>query len=108
MTATTICSSPVNMSASKNSPIGAYFTLPTSVMPAAYLNSSSNTVAVDTFYAPPGAYIQYIGVSPGTNPEYLYTITAYGYGTSANSVSIVQSYYGVVSLTPCTNSNSGC
>jgi type IV pilus assembly protein PilX len=85
-------------------PLAKYFTIPSS----SYLNTSGS----DSFYAQPGAYIQYIGYITGTGgpPQMLYKITAFGYGGNANAFSVVQSEVAVASATQClaVGSVGGC
>jgi type IV pilus assembly protein PilX len=92
------------ISSSSVSPLGTYFKMPTSLT-STYL-AVNQTIAKDTFWAQPGAYIQYIGVVPGTG-VYVYSITAYGYGATPNSVSIVSSTYEVVAVTEQVNNAQG-
>ena len=63
-----------------------------SVLNPSYLNVNQNG-GTDTFYHAPGVYIQFMGFGPNAVP--VYTITAFGYGGSLNSLSIVQSTYVV-------------
>ena len=60
------------------------------VVPTAYAGISTSG-GKDTFYALPGVFINQKGSDRNSYPIYL--ITAFGYGGSQNSVSIVQSYY---------------
>jgi type IV pilus assembly protein PilX len=70
-------------------PLQTYFNAPTS----SYLNTTSG--AHDAFYALPGIYIQFVGLDT-SNSDYIYKITAYGYGGSQSTVAIVQSTFVTV------------
>lgn len=52
-----------------------------------------------TYYADPQFYIQYLGVSSGG--QYIYQVTALGYGGTPNAVAVVQSTYQVGNGTHC-------
>lgn len=103
-----VCQSAVATTATfSTSPFSSYFPVPTSAISTTYLNASTTpTIGKDTYYAPPGIFIQSLGVAPITG-TYVYRITAYGYGTTPNSVSIVQSTYEVVSRTTSGNAQLG-
>ena len=75
-------------------PLAKYFTIPT----VSYITTSGT----DSFYAAPGAYVQYIGyMTVSGPPQLLYRVTAFGYGGNANSFSVVQSTVAVASTTQC-------
>ena len=76
-----------NVNLNSKTPFGTYFLSPTS----SYLSVSASG-GQDTFYAQPGVYIQFLGLDT-SNADYIYLITAYGYGGTSNSVSIVQSTF---------------
>lgn len=48
------------------------------------------------FYAQPQVYIQYLGLSKDGKMNPTYQVTAFGYGGTANAVSVVQSTYVLV------------
>jgi type IV pilus assembly protein PilX len=88
LTTATICTNAVALNTTPNAtttPFKIYFPLPAS----SYMTIST-AGGQDTFYALPGVYIQYLGL---TGQNYIYLITAYGYGGSLNSLSIIQSTY---------------
>ena len=97
LTNPTICTGPVtsngvnasgnNSSLMNNAPLATYFLAPTS----SYLNVNT-AGGQDTFYAQPGIYIQFVGLDT-SNSDYIYRITAYGYGGSQGTVAVVQSTF---------------
>jgi type IV pilus assembly protein PilX len=52
----------------------------------------STTGGIGSYYAVPKYYIYYLGASPNTG-NYMYQITALGYGGNANAVAVVQSIF---------------
>lgn len=80
-----------NLTVGNSNPFNIYFTY--TPENTAYLNVASP--GVDTFYAPPGLYIQFVGLDT-SNSDYIYKITAYGYGGSPTSVAVVQSTFMTV------------
>lgn len=52
------------------------------------------------YSAPPGVYLEDLGLMPDGKSE-LYQVTAYGYGGSPDTVSVVRSTYKVTSTTNC-------
>jgi type IV pilus assembly protein PilX len=86
-----LCTNAVTVNATPNAstpPLATYISLPTS----AYLSVATGG-GKDTFYAQPGFYVQFIGLT--LHSVAIYQITAFGYGGSLNSVSVVQSTYQV-------------
>ena len=79
-------------------PNGFAYTLPT--MPVA-AGGGLNAAGTDINYqAPPGVYIEDLGLMPDGKSE-LYQLTAYGYGGNADTLSIVRSTYKVTSSSSC-------
>ncbi len=101
-----VCNAALSTTTASNvSPFTSYFKVPSTAIPTTYLNPT-NTIAQNTYYNAPGVYIQFLGVAPITG-AYVYRISAYGYGSTPNSVSILQSTYTVISNTTSGNANSG-
>jgi type IV pilus assembly protein PilX len=95
LAAGTICNNQVQPSTTNGgAPLQAYWPMPT---PSSTVATFSNNATGDAFYATPGVYIQWWGP---LNGGAVYVVTAFGYGGTQNSVSMVQSILQV-------NPNSG-
>lgn len=87
-----VCNNPVTVLGSPNGvsvmPLTGYF--PVSTLPNM---SVSITGGTDKYFASPGVYIQFLGTV--LQGGHIYQVTAFGYGGSQNSVSVVQSNFYV-------------
>jgi len=82
-----ICNNSYTRSATNGgAPLQFYWSMPSPASTGLF--SFSNSVAMDSFYATPGIYIQWLGP---LNGGAIYQVTSFGYGGTANSVSMVQS-----------------
>ena len=89
-----ICTNPASTTTSPNGvtlmPLQGYF--PVATLPG--INGNITTAGgTDKYFAAPGVYILLLGTTTGGG--HIYQVTAYGYGGSQNSVSIVQSVFYV-------------
>lgn len=83
-TAAVVCSNPLNTPTALPWAAGVRYTPPPM--------SISTTGGVGSYYAAPMFYIQYLGISPNTG-NWMYLVTALGYGGNANAVAVVQSTF---------------
>lgn len=70
-------------------------------LPSMSATGGGGVSGVDINYqAPPGVYVEDLGLMSDGKSE-LYQVTAYGYGGSADTLSIVRSTYKVTASSPC-------
>jgi type IV pilus assembly protein PilX len=92
LTAVTICATPVNMlPATSSNPMTLANGMPYATMEI-QPTLSQNGGQINTYYANPQVYIQYLGIAPDLTGQ-LYQVTALGYGGNANAVAVVQSTF---------------
>jgi type IV pilus assembly protein PilX len=100
LTAITICSNAVNIAnpTSSSSPMtlgnGMNYT---SMAPAITISTTGGN---NTYYGYPQFYLEYLGPAPNASGQ-VYQVTALSYGSTPNTVAVVQSTYKLSSNTKC-------